>query len=144
MYRRMVGALEVLLVHPGGPLWSRKELGVWSIPKGELEDGEQPFDAAQREFHEETGFTAHGPFTALAPQRQSSGKIVHAWAVEGDCDPAALVSETFIMEWPPHSGMRREFPEADRAAWFTIREGRRRIVPGQVPLLEELEQRLST
>lgn len=139
MYRRPAGTIEVLLVHPGGPLWAKKDLGVWSIPKGEIEHGEDPLDAAMREFHEETGFAVRGPFVALTPRTQPSGKIVHAWAVEGDCDPAQLVSESFSMEWPPGSGERREFPEVDRAAWFSMDEARRRILPGQVGLLDELE-----
>ena len=139
MHRRSVGALEVLLVHPGGPLWVNRDLGIWSIPKGEIEHGEDPLAAARREFHEETGFAVHGPFIPLAPRTQRSGKIVQAWAVEGDCDPVRLVSGMFSMEWPPRSGERREFPEVDRAAWFGIGEARRRILPGQVGLLDELE-----
>jgi predicted NUDIX family NTP pyrophosphohydrolase len=139
LYRRAAGAIEVLLVHPGGPLWAKKDLGVWSIPKGEIEPAEDPLTAARREFREETGFTAHGPFVPLAPRIQRSGKIVSAWAVEGDGDPARLVSGTFSMEWPPRSGERREFPEVDRAAWFGIPEARRRIVSGQAGLLDELE-----
>ena len=142
LYRRSTGSLEVLLVHPGGPLWANKDLGVWSIPKGEIEDGEEPLAAARREFHEETGFSIGGTFIPLAPRTQRSGKIVHAWALEGDCDPAAMVSGMFSMEWPPRSGEQREFPEVDRAAWFDLGEGRRRIVPGQVGLLDELESLL--
>jgi predicted NUDIX family NTP pyrophosphohydrolase len=143
MYRRTAGMLEVLLVHPGGPFWARMDLGVWSIPKGEIEQGEDPLAAARREFHEETGFAVRGPFIPLAPRAQPSGKIVHGWAVEGDCDPTRLVSGTFSMEWPPRSGRRQEFPEVDRAAWFGLGEARRHILPGQVGLLDELEVLLS-
>ena len=140
LYRRgdRDGGLKVFLVHPGGPFWAKKDLGAWSIPKGELGEGEAPLDTAVREFTEETGFPVAGEFRALQPVRQAGGKTVFAWAVEGDCDPAALRSNLFSMEWPPKSGRRQEFPEVDRAAWFSIEEARRRIVAGQAPLLEEL------
>jgi predicted NUDIX family NTP pyrophosphohydrolase len=120
-------------------LWAKRDLGVWSIPKGEIEEGEDPLDAARREFHEETGFDVRGPFLPLSPRAQASGKIVLGWAVEGDCDPAGLVSDTFAMEWPPRSGGRRSFPEVDRAAWFRLDEARRHVLPGQAGLLDELE-----
>jgi predicted NUDIX family NTP pyrophosphohydrolase len=139
MYRHAAGEIEVLLVHPGGPLWATRDLGVWSIPKGELELGEDPLDAARREFHEETGFAVSGPFFELTPRAQASGKIVLGWAVEGDCDPTRLVSDTFSMEWPPRSGEKRAFPEVDRAAWFRLDEARRHILPGQAGLLDDLE-----
>ena len=137
MYRRSGGRVEVLLVHPGGPFWMKKDTGAWSIPKGEYDDGEDAFAAATREFQEETGLVARGPFLPLAPVRQS-GKIVQAWAFEGDCQPESLKSSTFSLEWPPRSGRRQEFPEVDRAEWFDLEEARRKIIPGQVALLDEL------
>jgi predicted NUDIX family NTP pyrophosphohydrolase len=142
LFRDRAGALEVLLVHPGGPFWARKDAGAWSIPKGEFGDDEAPLAAAQREFAEETGATVDGDFIALTPVRQWSGKIVHAWAVRADFDPARLRSNTFTMEWPPKSGQLREFPEVDRAAWFTLDEARAKIQPGQLPLLDRLAELL--
>lgn len=138
LYRRRAGCLEVLLVHPGGPFWKDRDEGAWTIPKGEYPEGEDALDAAKREFGEETGFPIEGPFRELAPVRQASGKVVRAWAVEGDCDAAAVRSNTFVMEWPPRSGRMAEFPEVDRAAWFTLDEARRRILAAQVALLDEL------
>ena len=138
LYRRRGAAVEVLLVHPGGPFWAKKDLGAWSIPKGELAEGEEPLATAIREFGEETGFALDGDFLPLRPCRQAGGKTIHAWAVEGDCDPAALRSNSFSMEWPPRSGKRQEFPEVDRAAWFDLAEAAKRINPGQVALLDEL------
>src|SRR5579859_7132586 len=120
LYRRYVNTLEVLLVHPGGPFWAKKDAGAWSIPKGEAESDEDLLACACREFTEETGVVAVGPFHPLPPVRQSGGKIVHAWAAEGDCDPAALRSNTFELEWPPRSGRRVAFPEIDRAGWFDL------------------------
>ncbi len=140
LYRRSPGGLQVFLVHPGGPFWAKKDLGVWSIPKGELEPHEDPLAAARREFEEETGCRISGDFRPLAPLKQRGGKTVCAWAVEGDCDPSGLKSNTFSIEWPPHSGLRREFPEVDRAAWFPLDEAKRRILPGQVGFIESLEQ----
>jgi predicted NUDIX family NTP pyrophosphohydrolase len=140
MYRRLAGHLQVFLVHPGGPFWSRKDDGAWSIPKGEFTADEQPLDAAKREFQEETGFTVSGNLTALEPIRQAGGKIVHAWAVEGDCDAAAVKSNTFSLEWPLHSGQRKTFPEVDRAGWFTLEEAKRKILQSQQPLLEQLRR----
>jgi predicted NUDIX family NTP pyrophosphohydrolase len=137
LYRHR-GELEVLLVHPGGPFWVKKDLGAWSLPKGEFEEGEDPLAAAVREFTEETGFPIAGEFHPLEPLRQPSRKTIHAWAVEGDCDPAELRSNLFSMEWPPRSGTQREFPEVDRAAWFTIAEARQRIIAGQAPFLDQL------
>jgi predicted NUDIX family NTP pyrophosphohydrolase len=142
MYRRRENALEVLLVHPGGPFWATRDLGAWSIPKGEIDAAEPPLEAAKREFNEETGFTADGEFRALTPRRQPGGKTVHAWAVQGDCVPERLRSNTFSLEWPPRSGMRRAFPEIDRAAWFSIDEASRRIRPGQAGFLKELAKLL--
>jgi predicted NUDIX family NTP pyrophosphohydrolase len=138
MYRTRNGALEVLLVHPGGPFWAKKDEGAWSIPKGEPGPNEDPLRAALRELEEETGFRAAGEMSALAPARQAGGKEVVAWAVEGDADPAALRSNTFSMEWPPGSGREAEFPEVDRAGWFPIEVARRKLLKGQLPLLDEL------
>jgi predicted NUDIX family NTP pyrophosphohydrolase len=132
--------LEVFLVHPGGPFWAKKDLGAWSLPKGETGEGEDLLEAAVREFTEETGFPLTGRFRALQPLRQPGGKTVFAWAVEGDCDPAQLRSNPFSMEWPPKSGKRQEFPEVDRAAWFPIAEARERILKGQAPFLDQLAE----
>jgi len=130
------------MVHPGGPFWAGKDLGAWSVPKGEYDDSEDPLEAARREFREETGIALEGSFQALTPRRQSGGKLVSAWAVEGDCDPAAIRSNTFELEWPRGSGTKREFPEVDRAGWFTIRVARRKILKGQAPFLAELQELL--
>lgn len=138
MYRRSRGNLEVLLVHPGGPFWMKKDLGAWSIPKGEYAAGEEPLTAATREFQEETGLVVTGPFRPLAPIRQPGGKIVDAWAFEGDCDAGALTSNNFSLEWPPGSGRMQEFPEVDRAGWFSIEDARRKILRGQTGFLDEL------
>ncbi|MGH7562605.1 MAG: NUDIX domain-containing protein [Gemmatimonadales bacterium] len=138
LYRIGGEGLEVFLVHPGGPFWAKKDPGAWSIPKGEPTQGEELADAARREFCEETGFAPAGELRPLASVRQAGGKVVHAWALAGDCDPAKIRSNTFTLEWPPRSGQQREFPEVDRAAWFPIAEARRRILPGQLPLLDEL------
>ncbi len=142
MYRRRPGAVEGLLVHPGGPFWASKDEGSWSIPKGEPGPGEDPLESARREFAEETGLVPGGPFRPLAPVRQRGGKEVVAWCFPGDCDAAALRSATFTVEWPPGSGRVAEFPEVDRASWFTLAEARERILAGQVPLLDELERLL--
>jgi predicted NUDIX family NTP pyrophosphohydrolase len=138
MYRMQDGALQVLLVHPGGPFFQNQDAGAWSIPKGEPGAGEALLDAAQREFEEETGFKPSPPYSELSPITQKGGKLVHAWAFAGDCDPAQLRSNAFTLEWPPHSGRTREFAEVDRAEWFVIPEAKRKIKPAQVPLLEEL------
>jgi predicted NUDIX family NTP pyrophosphohydrolase len=130
----------VLLVHPGGPLWAKKDDGAWSIPKGEIEDGEDPLLAARREFEEELGSPVSGEFIPLASIRQASGKLVQAWAVECDFDPASFRSGTFSMEWPPRSGRQQHFPEVDRAEWFPIDAARVKINPGQKPLLVQLAQ----
>jgi predicted NUDIX family NTP pyrophosphohydrolase len=142
LYRRGASGLEVLLVHPGGPYWTSKDTGAWTIPKGQLDEGELPLEAAQRELTEETGVVAQGPFLFLAPIRQKAGKRVIAFAAEGDCDAACIRSNLFSMEWPPRSGEMREFPEVDRAQWFTLPEARDKINPAQVALLEELQARL--
>ena len=143
LYRIRNSAIEVFLVHPGGPFWAKKDEGAWSIPKGEFADDEQPLSAAKREFQEETGFSMEGNFMALAPLKQRSGKLVYAWALEGDCDAGAIKSNLFSMEWPPRSGKRQEYPEVDRARWFTLESAKRKIVPGQIGFLEELQQILS-
>jgi predicted NUDIX family NTP pyrophosphohydrolase len=138
LYRRRDGVLEIFLVHPGGPLWARKDDGAWSIPKGEYTEDETPLLAAQREFAEETGATVQGPFAALTPVKQPSGKLITAWAAAGDFDPSQLRSNHFSMEWPPKSGQQQFFPEVDRGAWFTLPEALIKILSGQRPLLEEL------
>ena len=140
LYRRNRGELEVFLAHPGGPYWAKKDLGAWTIPKGEIDEGEDPLAAAKREFAEEIGGEPQGQFRALKPIRQKSGKTVLAWAVEGDFDPAALRSNLFSMEWPPKSGKQAEFPEVDRAEWFAIEEAKTRLLPAQIPLLDELTE----
>jgi predicted NUDIX family NTP pyrophosphohydrolase len=143
LFRRR-GELEVFLVHPGGPFWAKKDAGAWSLPKGEIGEGEEPLETAKREFTEETGFTVDGEFRRLDPVKQSGGKVVHAWAIEADCDPAQLRSNRFSMDWPPKSGKAREFPEVDRAAWFTIPEARKKILAGQIGLLDQLVCLLDT
>ena len=140
MFRQRDGGLEVLLVHPGGPFWVKKDIGSWSIPKGEYTSEEDPFDVAKREFNEETGFQASGEFIPLTPLKQPSGKIITAWAFEGDCDASAIQSNTFVMEWPPRSGRQQEFPEVDRAGWFPIRVAKEKVTKGQVGFLEEVER----
>uniref|UniRef100_A0A7C3Z4A8 NUDIX domain-containing protein n=1 Tax=Desulfobacca acetoxidans TaxID=60893 RepID=A0A7C3Z4A8_9BACT len=142
LFRRRDGRLEVLLVHPGGPFYAHKDAGVWSVPKGEHDPAEDPLAAAQREFTEETGFRATGPFFPLTPLKQKSGKLVQAFACEGDADPQQLRSNTFSLEWPPHSGNLKEFPEVDQAAWFPLAKAMEKIHPGQVGFLEELARLL--
>ncbi len=144
LYRRAGRILEVFLVHPGGPFWAKKDAGAWSIPKGEFEPGENPLDAANREFREETGLTVRGEYLALKPVQQRGGKIVHAWAVRSDVEAEAVKSNVFSMEWPPGSGKLREFPEIDRAAWFKVDEAKRKILKSQLGLLEQLEQSVSS
>ena len=140
LYRIRQAELEVLLGHPGGPFWTKKDDAAWSIPKGELEENEDPLQAAKREFHEETGVAVEGNFIALTPLKQRGGKVVLAWAVEGDCDADNIKSNMFSIEWPPRSGKREEFPEMDRASWFTMAAAKRKILPGQLGFLDELEQ----
>jgi predicted NUDIX family NTP pyrophosphohydrolase len=140
LYRKRHRILEIFLVHPGGPYWARKDDGAWSIPKGEYEQGEEALLAAQREFLEETGVAVNGPFLALAPVRQPSGKIITAWAVEGDLDPTRLRSNRFSLEWPPKSGVMQSFPEVDRGAWFSLVHARGKLSPGQRPLLRGLTE----
>jgi predicted NUDIX family NTP pyrophosphohydrolase len=142
LYRRNAALTEVFLVHPGGPFWARKDDGAWSIPKGEIEPGDEPLARARREFAEETGSAVAGDFRALPPVRQAGGKIVHAWAVEGDADAAQVKSNRFTLEWPPRSGRLQEFPEVDRAAWFDLGTARRKLNPAQRALIDALERLL--
>ena len=144
LFREDQGAVEVFLVHPGGPLWARKDEGSWSIPKGEFDDGDNPLHAALREFEEETGATVSGDFVELQPRRQPGGKTVHAWAVRSDVDATRIRSNTFSMAWPPRSGRQQAFPEIDRAAWFPLDEARVKILKGQMGFLDELEHMLRT
>lgn len=140
MYRLKDGRLEVFLSHPGGPLFRSKDLGAWTIPKGEVMPEEDFLDAARREFQEETGLAPVEPFIPLTPIRQKGGKLVHAWAFQGDCDPQTIVSNQFTMEWPPRSGRMQEFPEVDRAEFFPVDEACRKINPAQVAFIEECER----
>jgi predicted NUDIX family NTP pyrophosphohydrolase len=153
MARRSAGILlhrpgaagpEVLLVHPGGPFWAKKDAGAWSIPKGEYDDAEDPLACARREFAEELGSPPPDGTepVALGEVRQKGGKVVVAWAIEGDIDADAITSNTFTMEWPPRSGAMREFPEVDRAGWFALDAAREKILPAQAPLLDRLAERL--
>ena len=144
MYRGAGAGLELLLVHPGGPFWAKKDLGAWSIPKGEYAGDEDPLAVAQREFEEETGTRPHGKFRPLGEVVQAGGKRVSAWAVEGDFDPATLVSNTFETEWPPRGGRKRSFPEVDRAAWFSPDEARRKVLAGQRPFIDRLVELVAT
>jgi predicted NUDIX family NTP pyrophosphohydrolase len=139
LYRRRDGQLQVLLAHPGGPFWRRRDLGSWTIPKGETSGAESPESAARREFREELGVEARGTLVALGTIRQRAGKLVEAFALEGDFDPAELRSNTFEVDWPPHAGTRQAFPEVDRVAWLSLAEAREKILPSQIPLLERLE-----
>ena len=142
LYRRGASGAEVLLVHPGGPFWARKDEHAWSIPKGEFASDEDPLAAARREFAEETGFVPRGEAVHLAV-RKAAGKAVYVWAVEGDCDTATIRSNNFTMEWPPRSGRIREFPEIDRADWFGLAAARRKIHKGQIPFIDDLERMLA-
>jgi len=142
MYRRRNSELEVFLVHPGGPFWAKKDLGAWSIPKGEYLDGEEPLEVAKREFEEETGFRPGDTFLELGDWKQAGGKMVTAWAFEGDCDPQKLKSNTFMLEWPPRSGRHIEVPEVDRSGWCSIRDARLRLLAGQRAFLDLLLEKL--
>jgi predicted NUDIX family NTP pyrophosphohydrolase len=142
MYRIVAGSIEVLLAHPGGPFYARKDAGYWSIPKGEPEPGEELLATAEREFAEETGFEPNGPYIELTPIVQKGGKVVHAWAFAGNCDPTALRSVTFQLEWPARSGRLLEFPEVDRAAFFEVEEAKEKIKQTQAPLIDQLARHL--
>jgi len=138
LWRRRQGSVEVFLIHPGGPFWKNKDAGAWSIPKGLIDPKEDHLAAAKREFTEETGFNIGGDYVLLGRLKQSSAKMLTVYAVEGDCDAAALVSNTFRLEWPPNSGRQQAFPEADRGDWFGTKEASEKILKGQLPLLEKL------
>jgi predicted NUDIX family NTP pyrophosphohydrolase len=142
LYRRRAGGLELLLVHPGGPFWAKKDAGAWSIPKGEYAQGEDPLAAARREFEEETGMRVACDFLPLGELVSPGRKIVTAFALEGDFDPATLRSNTFELEWPPKSGRMQSFPEVDRAQWFAPDEARRKILAGQSEFIDRLLARL--
>jgi predicted NUDIX family NTP pyrophosphohydrolase len=142
MYRRASPGIEVLLVHPGGPFWKHKDDGAWSFPKGEYSEGEDPLTVARRELAEETGCVASGECTPLGSITQAGGKVVHLWAVEGDCEASAIRSNTFSMEWPPKSGRQQEFPEVDRAGWFSPVEAMRKLLAGQAPFVDRLCEHL--
>ena len=144
LYRFSGGRLEILLVHPGGPFWAKKDEGAWSVPKGEFDDTENPLSAAKRELEEETGITAEGNFIELTPVKQKSGKWVYAWVLEKDVDTARIKSNNFEIEWPPKSGKKKSFPEIDKAAWFGLAEAKEKILPGQLPLVNELEIKISS
>lgn len=144
LHRERDGLIEVLLVHPGGPFWQRKDDGAWSIPKGEIGADERPVDVARREFTEELGAPApSGDWTSLGTIKQAGGKLVHAWSASGELDPAQIVSVTFELEWPPRSGRQAAFPEVDRAAWFGLEEARRKILASQQGLIDRLEKILT-
>jgi predicted NUDIX family NTP pyrophosphohydrolase len=144
MYRLLNGHPEVLLVHPGGPFWAKKDLGVWTIPKGEIDHGEAPLNAARREFQEETGFDSDGEFMPLGKIRQKSGKVVEAWAFAGNCEPDLLKSNLCSMEWPPQSGRLINVPEVDRAGWFALTDAKVKLIEAQWPFLERLQDLLET
>ena len=144
MYRIRKGQLELLLVHPGGPYWTRKDAGAWFIPKGEVAPGEDDATAAIREFNEETGLTPHGPYLMLGAVEHKSGKIVTAWAFEGDCDPSTLTSNTFSMEWPPRSGKQREFPEIDRGEFFTVQAAEQKMHAAEFEFVSRLQGMLNS
>lgn len=143
MFRRRVHGVEVLLAHPGGPFWVRRDEAAWTLPKGEIGIDEDPLAAARREFEEETGFPSRPPFHPLGELRQRSGKRITAWAFEGDADPAGLVSNRFEVEWPPRSGRTQSFPEVDRVQWFGLGDARRKLIAGQAPFVDALEQWLA-
>jgi len=144
LYRVRSGVLEVFLVHPGGPFWAKKDAGAWSIPKGEIEEGADSLETAKREFLEETGSPIDGNFLELTPQKQRSGKLVHAWAVEGEIDASSVRSNSFSMEWPPRSGKQQEFPEVDKGEWFNIPVARKKLLAGQRGFLDEIEIKCRT
>lgn len=142
MYRLSDDGTEVFLVHPGGPFWAKKDEGAWSVPKGLFEQGEDPLNAAKREFREETGSDISGNFMELTPLRQPSGKVVYVWAVEGNIDATSIKSNMFSMEWPPKSGKEQEFPEVDKGGWFTMAQAREKLLQGQRGFLDQLQDHL--
>ena len=142
LYRIIKRSIEVFLVHPGGPYWAKKDEGAWSIPKGEFDDDEEPLAAAKREFEEETGINISGEFIELNAIKQKNGKLVYAWAIEGNIDPSTTKSNSFEIEWPPRSGTMKSFPEIDKAEWFDITEAMRKINSGQLPLIKELHEKI--
>lgn len=144
MFRRREAGVEVLLAHPGGPFWASRDAASWTIPKGAVDEGEEPMAAAQREFTEETGFAVVPPFHLLGELKQKSGKRITAWAFEGDADPAQLKSNLFEMEWPPRSGRLQQFPEVNRVQWFGLQEARGKLIAGQAPFIDALEKLLSS
>jgi predicted NUDIX family NTP pyrophosphohydrolase len=144
LYRVTDTGVEVLLLHPGGPYWARKNEGAWTIPKGAAEPGEELLEAAQREFREETGFEPSGPYLSLGGVKYKNHKLIYAWAFAGDCDPTASTSITFSMEWPPRSGRQQEFPEADRAAFFDLATAREMILPAQRRFIDDLQGLLAS
>jgi predicted NUDIX family NTP pyrophosphohydrolase len=144
LYRKAKEGLEVLLVHPGGPFYRNKDQNTWTIPKGEFEEGEDAFMAARREFFEETGFEINGKFIPLTTVKQNEGKWVHTWAIEGDLNCNEVKSNTFTIEWPPKSGKQKEFAEIDKAAWYNLEDAREKILKGQIPILDELEEKTNS
>jgi predicted NUDIX family NTP pyrophosphohydrolase len=142
VYRKTKEEYEILLVHPGGPFWAKKDMNSWSIPKGEFEDDEEPLAAAKREFEEETGFKIEGEFIELNPVKQPGGKLIYSWSVEGDINASEVKSNLFKMEWPPRSGAFKEFPEIDRAEWFSFKTAKQKIITGQIPIVENLRNKL--
>lgn len=142
VYRKKGKEIEYLLVHPGGPLYKNKEVNCWSIPKGEYDDNEDAFEAAKREFFEETGIRIDGDFISLKTVKQNGGKVVSAWAVEADIDTSKIRSNTFELEWPPKSGKYQKHPEIDRAEWFNYEEAKKKILKGQIPVIDELNDKL--
>jgi predicted NUDIX family NTP pyrophosphohydrolase len=142
LYRRKSNRIELLLVHPGGPFWQKKDNGAWTIPKGEFMDNEEALEAAKREFQEETGVALSGNFIELTPVKQKAGKLIYAWALEGDVDTSNILSNFFKIEWPPKSGRFKEFPEVDKAEWFGEEQAKEKINPAQVRLVDELLQKL--
>lgn len=144
MFRRRECGVEVLLAHPGGPFWASRDLASWTLPKGAVDEGEEPLAAAQREFTEETGFAVHPPFLLLGELKQKSGKRITAWAFEGDADPMQLQSNLFELEWPPRSGGMQSFPEVDRVQWFGLEAARQKLIGGQAPFIAALESLLAS
>ena len=143
LFRRKNNSVEFFLVHPGGPFWQKKDVGAWTIPKGEFANNEEALEAAKREFKEETGVTLSGNFIELTPVKQKAGKLIYAWALEKDLDSSSITSNSFKIEWPPKSGRFREFPEVDKAEWFSEHQAKMKINPAQVRLVEELMQGLT-